>query len=1185
MHTTTYTAVRTLPFLPGGYILAYQRCCRNVTINNIVEPLATGATYTAEISETALNECNSSPKFNTWPPLYICAGFPIFFDQSVSDFDGDSVVYSLCAPYQGADQDIPMPQPPNPPPYPDVVWEDGFGVNDMLNGLDGANSPLTIDSETGFLTGTPEFIGQYVVGICVEEYRDGELIGVTRRDFQYNVGDCGEPGAAFFAPEVQCDDLTVDFLNQSQNADEYLWIFDTENDPGQTSTASDPSFTYDELGNYLVTLIVNPETVCVDTATQLISLIPNPLTPDFTFAYGECGDELIVEFTDNSTISESEITAWYWEFSLDGDLQISDLQNPEFTAATDGVAVVSLTVTSAVGCTAAVTLPVAIDVIEEQLVAEEVLVCAGESVNLHPNFTLGYTYAWSPADFLADPNAPNAFATPTQTTTYTVLITNPENGCQTERQITVNVPPPVTVDLGEDYTTCDPEVTLTAVAENAELYFWATDPDFDNIFSTQVSPTVIPLGETTYYLLARDEFGCGTFDEITITGNGVNLSVAPVTLLCPTDTVQIIAENDDPTDVLTYAWSPTENITEGENTATPSVTFDAAGSYLFYLTTQNQFGCERIDTVTVAAVDSTNQATFVSSQQCSGYSVFFQNESINAPYYIWNFGDPTTTDDVSTETNPTYTYPDPGVYTVTLFFPPEIDCAEPLTLQIEVGEPALVVDFTAEVTECTDSLTVTFTDQSSNNQSTIIDYAWTFSNGNTGNTPVTQTTVNAGGDLIAQLIITSEDGCTDTLAQTFNYELIEENLADTVTVCAGESVFLNPDFNPNYAYTWSPADFVNDANAANPLANPLSTTVYSVIISDESNGYLCEIEREVTALVPPVGDFEILGETESCGEALELNTVPGGNIEWSNDADFTDIFSTADTVSVVPVERSAFIYARRLDEFGCFLTDSLEIFNRTPLINLTGEFTICERDTLLLSLENQMPGDVLTIDWQPADRIIEITAEGDALVSPSQTTVYTAVAVNQFGCEATASTTVNFFSFTPPLIASAADDSLFLGQSTQLFSTEYDNFIYNWTPGGSLTSTNIPDPIATPTETTTYTVEIQNADGCTNIAEVRVFVTEAECIDPFIFIPNTFSPDGDGNNETFGILGNFIEESYLTVYNRWGEMMFESNRVGATWDGTLDGNPLAPDVYAYYARVRCVGGEEAEFKGNVTLLK
>ena len=206
VHRSSYKAVVNLPYQIGGYNLAYQRCSRNQLIRNIPNPLTVGATYTAVIGERALQECNSSARFNNWPPVAICVNKPIDFDHSATDPDGDSLVYKLCVPYEGATQQFPIPQPPNPGPYQEVTWLPPYSLNNVLGG-----QPLTIDPKTGFLTGVPNTIGNFVVGVCVEEYRKGRLLSTTRRDFQYNVADCGVPEAAFFAPGTTCDNAVVGF--------------------------------------------------------------------------------------------------------------------------------------------------------------------------------------------------------------------------------------------------------------------------------------------------------------------------------------------------------------------------------------------------------------------------------------------------------------------------------------------------------------------------------------------------------------------------------------------------------------------------------------------------------------------------------------------------------------------------------------------------------------------------------------------------------------------------------------------------------------------------------------------------------------------------------------------------------------------------------------------------------------
>jgi len=269
VHKATYKTITNLPFNPAGYIVVYQRCCRNKLIRNIPDPLNTGISIVTEISAQSQLECNNSATFNNWPPIAICVHQPIDFDHSASDSDGDSLAYRLCTPFNGPDSLRPAPNPPLAPPYKEVIWIDPpYNLSNVLGG-----TPLTIDPYTGFMTGVPNTIGNFVVGVCVDEFRDGELRSTTRRDFQYNVADCGEPNAAFFLPEIICDTLNVSFVNQSTNTNTFRWFFDWENDLSQTSTAFSPTHTYPDTGTYTVALIAAPGLACSDTFFQEIRLL------------------------------------------------------------------------------------------------------------------------------------------------------------------------------------------------------------------------------------------------------------------------------------------------------------------------------------------------------------------------------------------------------------------------------------------------------------------------------------------------------------------------------------------------------------------------------------------------------------------------------------------------------------------------------------------------------------------------------------------------------------------------------------------------------------------------------------------------------------------------------------------------------------------------------------------------
>ncbi len=179
-----YQTVVTLPVSPTGYIFAYQRCCRNNSIINILDPGNTGTTYYETVP--VQDSCNNSPRYTNFPPIALCINQPLVFDHSATDPDGDSLVYYICSPYIGADAFNSQPQITSAPPFNPITFIPPFTALDPISGA----PPLAIDPVTGILTLTPTQLGQFVVGICCDEYRNGVLIGTHTRDFQFNVTNC-----------------------------------------------------------------------------------------------------------------------------------------------------------------------------------------------------------------------------------------------------------------------------------------------------------------------------------------------------------------------------------------------------------------------------------------------------------------------------------------------------------------------------------------------------------------------------------------------------------------------------------------------------------------------------------------------------------------------------------------------------------------------------------------------------------------------------------------------------------------------------------------------------------------------------------------------------------------------------------------------------------------------------------
>lgn len=356
----------TLPVSDETYHIVYQRCCRNNTINNIIAPGESGATYVMELTPEAQSLCNDSPVFNDFPPVVICAGQPLVFDHSATDVDGDQLVYELCSPLLGAGVvgylepgnpsgcDGFRPNPPCAPPFENV----NFLVPNYsaINPLGGNPPAIAIDPVTGIITGTPTILGQFVVGICVSEYRNGTLLSVMRRDFQFNVASC-EPTVV---AQVEADEVSEDneFLIyscgnsievnntsfQETFINNHFWEFDIA---GQTVSLGtwDATLQVPGPGTYDGTLVLNPNSDCGDTALLKIQVFPG-VEAGFSLEYDTCVAGP-VQFTDLSTPNGAPIEQWQWNF---GDGNDDTQQNPNHLYETPGQFTAALTVVDADGC-------------------------------------------------------------------------------------------------------------------------------------------------------------------------------------------------------------------------------------------------------------------------------------------------------------------------------------------------------------------------------------------------------------------------------------------------------------------------------------------------------------------------------------------------------------------------------------------------------------------------------------------------------------------------------------------------------------------------------------------------------------------------------------------------------------------------------------------------------------------
>lgn len=592
-----YTFNVNLPPSTGGYYAVYQRCCRNSTIINLVNPNTQGATYMAHIPDPAKAVCNSSPYFNNFPPIVICAYEPLTFDHSATDPDGDSLVYSLCAPFTGGSQLAPQPIPASPPPYAKVIYQAPYNETNPLP----ANPPLSIDPATGLLTGTPTQIGQYVVGVCVKEYRNGVLLGIHRREFQFNVANCNPLVVASIPTPgnkdtiYNCSNFNVSFTNQSVGASNFHWDFGVPGIQSDTSNLFEPSFTYPDTGTYLVRLIANPGYICSDTDTVVLKLYPS-LTADFQ-AMSACPDEPVL-FTDLSQTTYGQITKYEWFF---GDGTVDTIPNPQHAYGQGGTYQVILRVTNSIGCVEQIARQVEV---YPKPVAD--FKFGTPCLNAPLPFTdasvvsSGTITSWK-WDF-GDGSPPEFGSFPahvySQAGTYQVtLIVSTDHGCLDTVTRTVNIVNPVQATVSSDTTICFGDFARLS-ASGGLYYEWS--PQAGVLKPFDPNPRVSPPVTTTYTVNVSDD--CFN-DTATVTVTVLPLpevTARPDTAVYYGDSVWLWAV----TNGVAYHWQPDPLVTNPFQLNTWAL---PSQPMTYTITVTGQNGCKASDEVTIKLIPICDQ--------------------------------------------------------------------------------------------------------------------------------------------------------------------------------------------------------------------------------------------------------------------------------------------------------------------------------------------------------------------------------------------------------------------------------------------------------------------------------------------------------------------------------------------------------------------------------------------------
>jgi len=641
-----------LPPSLSGYRLVYQRCCRNNTISNIVNPGDTGSTYEVIIPPNGVATCNNSPVFDNFPPIVICAGFPLEFNNAATDLDGDSLVYELCTPNRGATPQDPQPTIASKPPYPPIVWEDDFGVTDQIGG---DMFPLKIDEASGLLTGFPNIAGQFVVGICVKEFRNNLLLSTSVRDFQFNISDCGIVKAKVKSDDItpegvfiikDCEGFAVQFTNESVGADNYYWDFGDPTTSDDTSDDKNPFYEYPDTGVYTIMMVADPYFECSDTAIVELSLYPT-LIPQFSYQ-ANCFTTP-VEFTDISTSDYGRITEWVWDFGDRGpdSISISNDTNPIKRYELPGTYDVTLSIKTELGCIAIHSENIDLKATPESNYGNTALCLDAQPIEFSDSsdINIGSIQSWNwvlynsdstDVDVYNQKDVKHSFPEPGD---YKIFLeVTASNGCKAVKTESVTIYDVIEIDAGMDENICTGDSVQLNGTTNIEqaTFTWLAD-DTTKISRLDIeNPLVYPDATTTYTVYAEDPNGCITQDEVNVNLRPIPyLNIGDDLVVCKADNINlnIIAEDGyGNTDNLQYRWE-SNNYLSSTTSPNPIVT-PLETTTLILKIIETTYGCENWDSILIEVEEPIIEMVSSDTMVCKNTP--FELYATGGDFYNWS---------------------------------------------------------------------------------------------------------------------------------------------------------------------------------------------------------------------------------------------------------------------------------------------------------------------------------------------------------------------------------------------------------------------------------------------------------------------------------------------------------------------------------------------------------------------
>lgn len=984
------------------------------------------------------------------------------------------------------------------------------------------------------------------------------------------------PVVNFYVPDTTiCLGFEACFINTSTGLLlTYVWDFGD----GDSSILAFPCHTYQSAGTYTVSLTCIDSNGCSSTLTKINYIIVGQVSVDFyaTSLGTNCPPLEDTFFV--SPLIPNGCGKYYWSF---GDGTHSSIENPFHIYLYSGSFTVGLIATdTCLGCSTIVVKPNYINIGGPfaNPSATPDTTCLPQLISFDLNPTNSVSFFWSFGDGsplyggtgLIYSAASHTYAMPDTGVFYPTVVLSDGINCTYSRIVDtlVLVHPIAKFNSSTNDLCSNGTVTFTdnswsfggndfsGVPIN-HIVSWQWDFGGQGTSNLQNPPPVSfnTFGDFIVSLVITSVGGCTDTarDTIHVTEAPAAIPVPPVNALCFGDSTNFVADTSGSSTVCNVLWDFGDGTTS--TLFNPAHLYLNPGTYSISFIVYGCNGCNdsAATSITISPPPIADAGPNVII--CSDSSTILNGTGGTG--FLWSTGETTVSITVTPILNSTY------YLTVT----DAAGCTGKDSVTVTITPPP-TASITAGDSICPgSSITLTASGGST--------YHW-----NTGETTAAITVTPNIADTTLIFTVTAFVGTCgdDTSATIVVLPFPSVDAGDSAEFCFGLSTQLNGTSNANI-YLWKPSNSLNDSTIFNPIASPTVTTTYTLIVTD-ANG--CTNSDIVVISVRPLPVVDAGPDRKICSETYtQLNVTGAIFYSWSPSNGLLNT-SISNPICGGPGFDTTIYTVTGTDVYGCQGIDSIKVFVLFPFtVTYPNDTCFCIGETAELCAISSTQS---TFKWKP---IIGLDSSTNSCVTatPLTATTYTIYVSDSLGCYADTGD-VEVCIYPLPVVVAGPDQTILVGTTAQL--SGYNSLTpgtgnFQWLPDSTLTCYGCENPIANPLQTTIYIVTLTDLNGCKDEDTTKVNVY---CNDNVLFVPNAFTPNGDGKNDEFHLNGVGITElHFLKIYNRWGQLVFQTTDFNATWDGKINGKKSEPEVFDYFLEAVCSTGELIRKQGNITLIR